>query len=282
MGILKPNLKEGKGVPEYEAQENMFIYAIKTYFRHFIELLGLNIFYFILSVLPLILSYFITSQSFWWDVFDSMFAPLTAYTAVQQFAAQAYPRVIFAVLCVFIPLVQFGPIQCGATYVVRNISRRTHTYVWQDFWQHTKSNLKQSFIVMIINILATQILGFAIFYWSSKYAPIQGLYANIVTGFLVIVFVLFLSMSQYIYSLMVNYDMKIKDLYIASYKLAVTRLWMHLIFIIVLLAVLTFLLSIHVIAFVAAIMLVLPVTILFANIYLVESAVRKYAEIKDQ
>lgn len=277
MGVLKPNLKEGKGVPEQEIRENIFVYATKTYFRHFIELLGLNVFYFILSIVPLIISWFVTSEFFWWR----NLLPMPAELDVTQFAIQFYPRVIFAILCIFIPVIQFGPIQCGASYVVRNISRRTHTYVWQDFWEHTKSNFKQSLIISVINILATVLLGFAIFYWSSEYAPIQGFVANVITVFLSFVFILFMSMSQYIYSLIVSYNMNIKELYVASYQLALKRLWLNVLFILIVVAILILLASLHFAVLVGAIMLILPVTILFANVYMVDSAIRKFGNVKE-
>jgi uncharacterized membrane protein YesL len=87
-------------------------------------------------------------------------------------------------------LIPHGLAQAGMTNVARNLARDRHSFGISDFFDTIKANWKQSLIVGIINLLVNILLCFGlIFYYNS-----EGIFADIILGFLLICFVTIIRM----------------------------------------------------------------------------------------
>ena len=65
------------------------------------------------------------------------------------------------VLCC-IPIVTIGPATCGLVYILRNFANEKPVFMVSDFFDAFKSNFKQGFVLGILDILSTGIVGFAL------------------------------------------------------------------------------------------------------------------------
>ena len=113
-------------------------------------------------------------------------------------------------------LIPYGLAQAGMTNVTRNLARDRHSFGLSDFFDTIKANWKQSLVVGIINLLVTILLCFGLlFYYNS-----QGIFADIVLGFLLICFVTFSFMRYYMWTMIITFDLPTSKIYKNSFLLA--------------------------------------------------------------
>lgn len=131
------------------------------------------------------------------------------------------------VYCLFcLPVFTNGLANAGITNVTRNTARDKHSFGLPDFFETIKKNAKQAVIVGIINtfIYALAILN-AWFYLTSTKEIMQ----IIGLGFSFAVLFVFTIMQYYIWTLMITFDFKIKQIYSNSFKFVFVNLWKNLI-----------------------------------------------------
>ena len=113
-------------------------------------------------------------------------------------------------------LIPHGLSQAGIANVTRNIARDKHSFGISDFFDTIKANWKQSLIVGIINLLVNVLLCHGlIFYYNS-----EGIFADIILGFLLICFVIFSFMRYYMWTLIITFDLPTSKIYKNSFLLA--------------------------------------------------------------
>ena len=113
-------------------------------------------------------------------------------------------------------LIPRGLSQAGITNVTRNIARDKHSFGISDFFDTIKANWKQSLIVGIINLLVNILLCYGlIFYYNS-----EGIFSDIILGFLLICFVVFSFMRYYMWTLIITFDLPSSKIYKNSFLLA--------------------------------------------------------------
>ena len=143
-------------------------------------------------------------------------------------------NLIFVIACCTVVFI--GPAMAGFTYVLRNFSREKHAFVWSDFIDTAKKNLKQSLLVGFLNALLIGILGYAIYFWYGNYTRLHTLWTAIPLAGCVIGAVLFLFMHYYIYLILVTFDIDTKKLYKNAFILAVYALPRNLLTTLILIA----------------------------------------------
>ena len=115
-------------------------------------------------------------------------------------------------LLILIPLIALtGPFTAGATYVLRNWARDEHSFVWSDFWDAVRGNWKQGLIVSTIS----GFLPYLVFVGYSFYGTMatqKSVVFMIPLALLFLVFIVWKLSEMIIYTLMVTYDLKTKDL----------------------------------------------------------------------
>ena len=117
-----------------------------------------------------------------------------------------------------------GPGMAGFAYVLRNFSQERHAFVWSDFKDAAKKNLKQSIAVFWINTVLFALLGLAIWFWYSMYMKNQTLMFALPFVVCILGAVMLLFMQYYIYLILVTFDIKLKKLYKDALILAIYAL----------------------------------------------------------
>lgn len=108
-------------------------------------------------------------------------------------------------------ILTFGPVNVGATYILRNIFRGEGIFLWHDFFYAIKRNIKQALIYGVMDAVIILLLAYNIFFYNLNYGvntPLNMMfYAAICMAFL------YLIMRPYIYLMMVTFDLSILTMF---------------------------------------------------------------------
>lgn len=227
MGFFTPGyLKEGKGVSKEQAEKRNYF---GTLFDKFFDMLKINMLYFACNIPALILCALIAIPLF--DVENLAF--------YFQQIAHGNIVMVFWLMLPLLPLVLSGPFSAGLTYITRNFVKREHSFLFSDFWEHSKKNIKQSIIANIIFYIMFMVyISVALFYFFKA--------ANIIIMAALLVFgAVIMLLPFYVYLMIVSFDMKLKDIFKNAWIFALAKLPQNLFFLIIILAVHIALISIY-------------------------------------
>lgn len=119
----------------------------------------------------------------------------------------------------FFALVPINGLGCaGLTNVTRNTARDKHSFGVSDFMDTVKSNWKQALPVGIINTVVYFILFFDIWFFWQNSAASESLFPSICLGVGFTLLIVFSMMNFYIWTLMITFQFKLKQLYRNSFK----------------------------------------------------------------
>lgn len=214
--------RDGKGVEKNEDLRPTFINFFKNFFRKFPHLLRLNILM-IFQIIPFILIvclFFLGPKSP--TMSNVMFAPLYGLNQASGGAAVSSvldlssiqmgfpvfsPAVNVTIICLLVVLaITWGWQNIGATYVLRGLVRGDPVFVFSDFFYAIKKNLKQGFLLGLIDFIICAVLAidFLFFYQKTGSFGLDFMYFAIFA--LIIVWFI---MRFYIYNLLITFDIKI-------------------------------------------------------------------------
>ena len=115
-------------------------------------------------------------------------------------------------LLILIPLIALtGPFTAGTTFVLRNWARDEHSFVWSDFWDAVRGNWKQALVVSLISGLLPYLVFVGYSFYGTMAAQ-KSIVFMIPLALLFLVFIVWKLSEMVIYTLMVTYDLKTKDL----------------------------------------------------------------------
>ena len=136
----------------------------------------------------------------------------------------------------FLPLMLTGPFTAGFTYVIRNFAKQEHAFIFSDFFEHSKNNLKYGLLTSILQYLILYLLIEALVFYNAQFMT-----ASLPTGFLYAIFfialALYIIMSFYIYPLMVTFKMSFKVILKNAWTFTIMKLPQNLLILIFLLAI---------------------------------------------
>lgn len=115
-----------------------------------------------------------------------------------------------------------GPFSAGITYVTRNWARDEHSFVWSDYWDAVKGNWKQALPVSIISALTPLILYFSFTFYGQMAS--QNILFMVPLCLVVIVCVIWKLSEMIIYTMMVTYELSLKNLLRNAILLTMARL----------------------------------------------------------
>jgi uncharacterized membrane protein YesL len=190
--------KPGRGISENEPPKPRIVVFFEIYLRKFWKLGGLNILYFLFNLPAILFSIIFVS-----NVFLSKTMSANDPNGVGL-------RLILGFILVSIPVITFGPVQAGFTYVLRNYAREEHAWIWYDFRVQAMKNFKQSMLISFFDLIATIIVGIAINTYAHMGNSIMVVLAN---AFVIMVFIIFIMMHMYIYPIMVTFNLSIRNIY---------------------------------------------------------------------
>lgn len=141
-----------------------------------------------------------------------------------------------------IPIVVFGPVSAGATYVYRNMVRNQPVFIWSDMMKTMKKFFWKSLIITVVDTIMLFVIAMGIRFYSTWYEiAFPDMYSSMVetvSVMLILVFtLLFIMMHFYIYQLLIEYNLKITQLYRYSFIFSLLRFFPNLIVLIMCLAI---------------------------------------------
>lgn len=117
-----------------------------------------------------------------------------------------------ALTALFIPL---GLGAVGITHVTRNIARDKHSFGLSDFFDTIKRNWKQALIAGILNIFITIILVVTLWFYAFN---TKGIMYAVGLGLSMCMIFIFANMNFYIWTMIITFDLKLKQIYRNAFR----------------------------------------------------------------
>lgn len=212
MGLFSGNYsKAGPEVSKDALEKNRFFLFFELLGRKFSKMIPLNMMYFV-TLLPLALGVFLSLR--------------TNPAVMENGALNAetwgkVPLIVFSgdivgLVALAVSLFVTGPATCGFTYVLRNMQRQEHAWVFSDFREHFAKNFKQGVAMSVIDLTAAFLLYVAFCFYAYTMPvtmPGSSALASVAKYFIIVLSAVFAIMHFYIYTMIVTFDMKLKDIF---------------------------------------------------------------------
>lgn len=214
--------RDGKGVEKIDEGPKNFKNFFKFFGRKFYKLLSVNLIM-LFMVLPIIIGIMIymtgpTTFSPTSLLFPTLYGAASASdsAAIDLLLAansmqmsvpvyNSYVYYIIAVLAIFL-VVTFGWQNVGSMYILRNMVRGDAVFIISDYFYSIKKNLRQGFIMGLIDCLAIFVLAIDImFFWSQTGSSMF----DIMYGIIVALIIIYLIMRFYIYLQVVTFNLNL-------------------------------------------------------------------------
>lgn len=203
----------GKGISKEDAAKRNYFDILG---RKFWKLLQVNLLYVLCNILFFGSSILLAISYDWNTILDVLVSGQT----------------IFLPPLPFLPLMLTGPFTAGLTYIIRNYSRQEHAFLISDFFEHTKKNIKQGLLMSVIQVLVLYMF-FTAFLFYRQFFLVHGWNLGILLGITIIFSIMLLTMSFYIYPMMVTFDMKLRHIIKNSWIFAIAKLPQNLIILLI-------------------------------------------------
>ena len=204
--------KNGAGVAKDDREKKPFFKFWEIFFRKFWSLSFLNII-FLMCMLPfaaLSVGIFFFLKTSAWSISDN---------------------IQLSVIMILLPFAFCGPFIAATQKITRDFSREIPVFAWSDFFGCIKKNSVQPLVMSIIGYIVFSLLSVAMpFYYYSD----LGFVKYILFGICILVFILFLFMQYYLYTMAVTFNLNIKQLYKNAFILSTVTLVRNLIITVVL------------------------------------------------
>ncbi|MBE6666362.1 MAG: hypothetical protein E7603_09140 [Ruminococcaceae bacterium] len=222
-GLFSGYEKDGKGIDKDDVITKYdFLSFFKLYFRRFIKLIWVNalyivgnfpIFFLLLAISGIFSDVGVTPSSEVFPVingihiasgeltpsFASLFGIHGQMVPVYADTVVTYILYGLSALAIF----TFGPVNAACTYIVRNLVKGEHVFMWDDFKSTIKSSWKQSLPMGILDLIMLAMCTYALYLYYYNYANYYMMFYP-----MLLVFILYIFMRFYIYTLMVTFDLK--------------------------------------------------------------------------
>lgn len=214
-------LKEGKGVSKDDAAKRNYL---ETLIGKFWDLVKLNLLYIACNI-PVIIISLLIAITLWFDENNLIFY-------FEEFQ-KGNILVMFWLFLPLLPLVLSGPFTAGLTYVVRNYTKREHVFLFSDFFEHSKSNIKQSILMNLISfvVLYLYFTAFGFYYFVMFPGSLS------IVGIFGIIGLVLAIMNFYTFPMIVSFDLKLRNIIKNAWIFALAKLPQNLFFLIIIIAV---------------------------------------------
>ncbi|HPO76465.1 MAG: DUF624 domain-containing protein [Clostridiaceae bacterium] len=210
---------------KYEDNRSRLAIFFGVLYRKFWRLITINLMFIVFNIPAIVLSYFLSIYLI------GIFIPEASTISIEEFRFllwdSGFPTTMFFMA---IPIITVGPAQAGLTYLLRCYSYERPTFTWSDFRDKMKENFKQGIAVTFINLFLLLFLIFDLYLYPR--VSDGGVLFSIANGLMIMVFILFMMASLYIYPMMVTYELKIRDLYKNAVLFALARFLPNLVILI--------------------------------------------------
>ena len=218
--------KEGKGVYPDEPPKGPIAGFFTILGRKFWKICTINLMYVIFSLPALLLAFLgamyitqvllpgLTLETLA-KLFEESGYTLQEGITFEAFAASQMVIVYFVLgmMLTGLSLIIAGPVHAGVTYLLRNYSREEHAFVWMDFKEQARKNLKQSLISSLISFLVTAVFTVNFAFYSTTAVLGSDILRIFLQTLVVVLFFLWCVMQMYLYPMMVTFNLSLKQLY---------------------------------------------------------------------
>ncbi|MBQ6816784.1 MAG: YesL family protein [Clostridia bacterium] len=133
-----------------------------------------------------------------------------------------------------IPVVTSGLAFAGFTNVARNLAIDSHSFGTSDFFETIKKNWKQALPAGIINLLIFALLIWDLYFF---YTVTTGIFSLVALAMVLTLLFIFITMNFYLWTIMVTFKLKLKQIYVNSFKFAILCLKRNILIVVSLLAI---------------------------------------------
>lgn len=137
----------------------------------------------------------------------------------KNFWKLAVNSIWYWVLTVFLPT--SGLATAGMTNITRNMAIDRHSFGTHDFFETIRKNWKQALPAGIINTIVIAFLAWDIYFF---YTYTEGIMSLVCIAICATVLIVFLMMRYYIWVILISFKLKLKQIYINSFKLSLVGL----------------------------------------------------------
>ena len=206
--------KPGPGVEKDAPQKHRIWQFFEIFWNQMSKLSLLNMLYFI-AMLPLVFGLYLC---FKFDVEAPLFIALRTENAID----------LVGLLMIVVGIFVSYPATVGFTFVLRNIQRREHAWIWHDFIKHTRLNYKKG----VANGAISLLVYYLCFNAHALYST-QQIFPSTIANALLSVIILFLIilytwMQFYVNTMIVTFDLKLSQIYKNAAIFAVAKIPLNL------------------------------------------------------
>ena len=142
----------------------------------------------------------------------------------KNFWKLAVNSIWYWMLTIFLPT--GGLAAAGITNITRNMAIDRHSFGTHDFFDTIKKNWKQALTAGIINTIIIAFLVWDIYFF---YTYSEGAISLVCIAICATVLLVFLMMRYYIWVILISFKLKLKEIYINSFKLSLVGLKSNLV-----------------------------------------------------
>lgn len=216
--IITKETKPGPGISKDEPEKRRFFLFFEILGAKIGKLIQLNFIYTI-SLIPLLIGlYFSVTLN------RNLQSPADLTRMPMFIINPDYISLIIIALSVFIT----GPATAGFVFVLRNMQRREHAWVWFDFWAQFKKNYWQGVAMAAIDIVVYTLLyvafNFYMFIMPSDMPEAGMIMPKAAAGLIAAITIAFTWAHYYIYTMMVTFKLKLGKIIKNSFIFALGKL----------------------------------------------------------
>lgn len=198
MGLFGNNYnRPGPGVSKNEPKPNRFVLYWRLLGRKFWDIMKMNLMFFLPTVLVVLLCAYLTS---------------------------AMPNGFLGSFLGGLPLVLLSPFYMGLTFVTRNFVREEHAFLWADYIEKAKENVKYAIMHGLITYIVYYLLSVAGNFYTSNMHKMGVVLTVIVLALTLLIFFLFTCMQFYIPLQIVTFDMPLRNIYKNAFIFSISNL----------------------------------------------------------
>ncbi len=214
--------RDGKGVEEIEDRKPTLKFFFKLLWRKFSQLLQLNLLM-LFQIIPL---FVIVCVVYVYGaktalINEALYTPLYGISTVSPSFSGAplldlvsnltdstvyfTPVMIIVTASMLLLLaITYGWQNVGAAYVLRGLFRGDAVFVFSDFFYGIKRNMKQAFVLGLLDFLFTVVLIIDIIFFTGRSGGLD----TVMYGVIFAIIILYITMRFYMYQLLITFDLK--------------------------------------------------------------------------
>lgn len=206
MGLFFNYDKPGPGVDKDAPRHwGIFLY-FELLWRNLGKMFLSNMLYFVTS-LPVLVLYFV------------LVSVAAANVLPDMSGTEVLSQTVVIITLLIVIFWGTGPLSCGYSYVLRNIAREEHTWVFSDFFERTKESFWHGLFYLLVDVVMLVCTGVAVWvYWGLAQSS-GGIFSALLIVS-VLVFALYTTMHFYIYQLEVTFKGSIAQVYKNAFIMA--------------------------------------------------------------